>query len=332
MSTEISSTARPVLYAENHSTVPTYLLTEEKIRKSLGEFADRLEIVIRPGTDPDLEALARARYFFALRFDTQRLRDTARNLHVVHCLNAGVERYSPFDWLAPDTVFTNSSGIHEDMIGEYGLMALLMLNRRIPAYVALQRASTWKPTLASPIHGKTVLIIGTGGLGAAIAERAALVGMNVIGINRSGASVAGFPSVSPMAQLDQALSLADFVVLACPLTAATRGFFNRERIACMKPGAGLVNVARGPVLETAAMIDALKSGQLSGVVVDVVDVEPMPADNALWQVEGLIITPHVSCDTADGYVERGLAIFADNLQREARGEALRNVVDRSLGY
>lgn len=323
---------RPILYAESSSDVPTYALTAERLRTALGDLAERFEIVLRAADEPDLAALAEARYFVSLRFDVARMRRVARRLQYVHCLNAGVERYAPFDWLAPEAVLTNSSGVHADMVGEYGLMALLMLNRGLPSYIERQRAAAWEPVPARSVRGKVALIVGTGGLGAAIAAHARLLGMHLVGVNRSGMPAEAFDEVFPIDRLDGLLSSADFVVLACPLTEATRGLVDRARLTRMKPGAGLINVARGPVVETAALIDALNSGHLCGAVVDVVDTEPLPENAQLWRVPHLVITPHVSCDTADGYVPRGLEIFADNLRRESRGMPLRNVVDCTQGY
>ena len=320
------------IYVENRPGPGAFQISSEQVLESIAGLPFNAEVSVHDRDTPSLDAFARAEFLIANRLDTPRIAQHGQALRVVHYLNAGVERYMPIDWLPPGSLLTNSRGIHAAKAGEYGLMALLMLNQRIPAYVANQARHHWQGQLTAEITGKTALIVGTGGLGAAVARCARQMRIRTIGISRSGAPVEGFDQVAGASCLDDYLPDADFVVLACPLTDATRDLFDGVRLATMKRGAGLVNMARAAVVDYPALAAALRSGALSGAVVDVFSPEPLPADAPWWDVPNLIMTPHVSCDSPSGYVERSLQVFRENLQRMHRGEPLINVVDPALGY
>jgi phosphoglycerate dehydrogenase-like enzyme len=320
------------IYVENHPGHDAFRISADQVRDSLAALPLDIEIGVHERDAPALDELARADFLVANRLDTARIAAHGRALQLVHCTNAGVERYMPLDWLPAGVRLTNSRGIHAAKAGEFGLMALLMLNQRIPAYVADQAQRRWQPVLTTVIAGKTALIVGTGGLGAAVARCARRMAIKTIGISRTGALVEGFDQVANAARLDQHLPEADFVVLACPLTDATRGLIDARRLALMKRGASLVNMARAGVADYEAVRAALIGGSLSGAVLDVFAPEPLPASAPWWDVPGLMMTPHVSCDSPDGYVERALEVFGENLRRLHAGEALINVVDPALGY
>jgi phosphoglycerate dehydrogenase-like enzyme len=265
-------------------------------------------------------------------FPTTRLATAAPNLKWIHVIAAGIEPLLPLDWLPPDVSLVNNSGVHFDKAVESATMALLLLNARLPAIVTNQRNGCWNQIFTPTIRGKTALVIGVGDMGGAVATAAKALGLQVIGIRRSGAP---HPAVDTMLMpdaLDEALPAADFVVIAAPLTSDTTKLMSRERFRRMKRGAGFFNFGRGACIDQEAMGDALESGHLSGAMVDVVDPEPLGADSPLWQVRNLIVTPHVSSDDADQYMSRTLDLVFANLDRLQRGQPLLNRVDPVKGY
>jgi phosphoglycerate dehydrogenase-like enzyme len=210
------------------------------------------------------------------KFPLATLAKAAPNLRSIHMTGAGIEPLLPLDWLPEAVTLTNNSGVHFDKCRESAMMALLMLNGRVPAFAANQRRGCWEQIFTPTVMGKTVLVVGVGDMGAAAASAATALGMTVIGVRRGAAS---HPDVSRMVAveaLDTVLPLADFVVIATPLTPATRHLLDRRRIALMKPGAGLYNIGRAGCVDHPALYDALAAGALSGAVLDVHDPEPLP--------------------------------------------------------
>jgi glyoxylate/hydroxypyruvate reductase len=320
------------VYVENYHRDRQYSISHEQVERCLDAVGLCAEITLAWHEEPELKALADAQFLVAPRFNPALIAQHGKSLKLVHCINAGVERYMPLDWLPPDAVLTNSSGIHAAKAAEYGLMALLMLNTGMPRFADDQRERRWQPVFTTPMTGKTVVVVGTGGIGAAVARAARTAGLRVLGISRSGALVEGFDRIVAAASLDEVLPDADFIVLACPLTEATRGLISRARLHRLKAGCGIVNMARGGVIDYEAVADAIASGTLSGCIADVFDPEPLPESSFIWRVPGLIVTPHISCDSPAGYVEAGLAIFGANVRRVLQGEDVLNRVDAQLQY
>ncbi len=320
------------IYAETISLVQPYCVTTDKIASSLSALDCVLDITVAHNSTPDIGALERADFIVAPRINTALIKRHALQVKLVHCLNAGVERYMPLDWLPPHAVFTNSSGIHHNKAYEYAMMALLMLNARMPAFATAQRQTQWRPMYTMPIKGKSVAIIGTGAIGNAVAEAAVTLGLTSIGVSRSGTWKAPFKTVVTQTLIDEILPQVDFVVLACPLTDATRNLMSTARIGLLKENAAVLNMARGPVVDASALTAALSEGKLSGVMADVFDQEPLPSEDPLWSTPNFCITPHISCDSPIGYVEAGLDILADNIRRLQHGEPLRNQIDPQRQY
>lgn len=310
-----------------------YHITSEALRDAASLPSADVSVSIHKSDQPDLDALGRADVFVGFGFDVERLQRHGRHLQLVHCTSAGVERYMPLNWLPPGARFTNSSGIHSQKAREYVAMALLMLNTRMPLFAMNQRQHRWAPELTPTIIGKRALIVGMGRLGCAAASAATMLGVHVEGISRHGRQVDGVNQVFPVTSLSERLALSDFLVLCCPLTPGTRGLLNATMIATMKPGAGVINMARGAVVVTSDLLEALRSGHLSGAVLDVFETEPLASDAPAWDVPNLIATPHISCDLPVGYIDKSLRILARNLARLQAGEQeLENEVDAVLGY
>jgi len=198
--------------------------------------------------------------------------------------------------------------------------------------VTAQRAAKWDQVHATPIEGKTVVIVGAGALGTAAAAHAKRFGMRVLGVSRSGKKNPKFERMYAQKDLHKVLPKADFVIVTTPLTAETRGMLGRAELDLLPRHAGLVNLGRGPVIDNDALADKLRKGELSGAVLDVFPEEPLPASSPLWSTPNLIMSPHCAVDDAESYAARALDIFLKNLTRYLAGRKLNNVVDTGLGY
>jgi phosphoglycerate dehydrogenase-like enzyme len=202
----------------------------------------------------------------------------------------------------------------------------------MPEILADQRARRWRQLFSPSLIGKTALVVGLGDLGQAAARAAKQLGLNVIGVSRTGKKVRPADAVYAVTALDRLLPRADFVVMAVPLTPETRHLLNRARLDLMKPTAGVINIARAPVADHEALAEKLRRGELAGAVLDVMEPEPLPPESPLWDTPNLIITPHISCDDGEHYMDITLDLWFENLARFLQGKPLKNRVDTRLGY
>ena len=254
------------------------------------------------------------------------------SLRMIFLTASGPDRLMPFTWLPDGVLLVNNRGVHGRKVGDYVLMALLMLGHAMPQFAAAQRAQIWAPRYTEGLRGKRVTIIGTGDLGHGAARAAGTLGMLVTGVNTNGHPVEDFAATVAVAALDTVLPTSDFLVLACPLTAATRGMLDRRRLGLLPSGAGLVNVGRGALLDTNALCDLLEAGQLGGAVCDVFDPEPIAPGDRLWTTRNMMITPHVAADDPATYNDDSLDILFRNLAAWRAGNPLPNLVDVARGY
>ena len=198
-----------------------------------------------------------------------------------------------------------------------------------------QAARTWRHMENAEVFelaGKTLLLVGLGAIGQHTAQVAAALGMRVLGVRRTASEpFPGIEHVAGIESLHDLLPEADFVVLMTPLTPATRGLIGERELRLMKRDAYLVNVARGGVVDEAALVNALRAGWIAGAGLDVFEHEPLPPDSPLWEMTNVIITGHYAGVTP-AYDVRAFEVFLDNLRRYRAGQPLRNVVDKRLGY
>jgi phosphoglycerate dehydrogenase-like enzyme len=260
------------------------------------------------------------------------LAQRAPNLRWLHATSAGVDGALPLDWLPQGVVFTNNSGAHGHKAEQYMTMAYPLLNARLPAIIANQQARRWEALFSPSLAGKTAVVIGLGDLGSAAARAAKKNGLGVIGVRRSAQNHRHADRVVTYRQLDRVLPKADFVVLAVPLTPETLGLLDGRRLDLLRPSAFVINIARGPVLDQDALAKRLHQGRLAGALLDVVEPEPLPADAPLWATPNLLITPHVSCDDGEHYIDISLDLWFENLERLLSGKRLKRRVDPGLGY
>ena len=211
-------------------------------------------------------------------------------------------------------------------------MAVLMLHNHLPAIIENQQRARWESLYSTPIGGRTLLVIGAGSIGTAVARRCRALGMHVIGVTRHGRPLDAVDEVHGTARLDALLPRADYVLVAVPLTPETRNLLDARRQALMKRGAGLVNVGRGATVDYDALAANLRSGHLGGAVLDVFDPEPLPSESPLWGMPNLVVTPHVSADDGDSYIALTLELVFRNLERLLESKPLLNQVRPELGY
>ena len=288
--------------------------------------------------ESDIELGVDADAAFALALSTEAVAQ-AKQLRWLHCSGHAVGHFPLGELAARGVTVTNSRGIQAVPIAEHVMACLLALARKLPHTLRDQQERAWRPNAltgeTSPwlLAKRTLGVIGVGTLGQAIGVRAAAFGMRVIGMRRSPARglPAGFDEVMGPADRNRLLAAADVVVLAAPLTTETHRLLDAAAIAAMKPGAILINVARGELIDEAALAEALESGRMGGAALDVFAKEPLPSDSPLWSLPNVIVTPHNS-GFRSGHFDAVIDLFAENLQRFERGVELLNVVDLGTGY
>jgi phosphoglycerate dehydrogenase-like enzyme len=252
----------------------------------------------------------------------------AKKLRWVQNMGAGVERLMVPE-LPRRVVVTRVAGIFGPWMAEYTLGWCLWFTQRTELFRAQQRERTWRQVDPLRLHGTTLCVVGLGDIGRAIARAARAFRMRVVGVSQRGRRVAEAALVYKSRDIRKAIATADFIVLTVPLTEATRGFIDAAELAVMKPSAWLINIARGPVVDEAALLDALRGNRLGGAVLDVFDEEPLPPGHPLWEFDNVVITPHISGPSTPGEIA---PVFNDNLRRYLSRRRLRYVVDQRAGY
>lgn len=233
--------------------------------------------------------------------------------------------------LPADLLVTNAVGVAAPDIAEFVLARIMGVWKRVHELDEAQRQHRWGPLYGRRLAGCTLLIVGLGAIGSEVANRARALGMDVVGIRRSPVPHPACRVVAGPEALMDLVGEADAVVLSAPATPDTRDLFDAGTFAAMRQGAVFCNVARGSMVDEAALVDALTSGRVGAAILDVTEQEPLPDDSPLWDVPNLFVSSH-SSSVQDTYRADVVALFADNLGRWLRGEGLRNVVDLTRGY
>ena len=289
-----------------------------------------------------LEAVAGARVYMGYGIPPEVLTSAPR-LEWVHSGAAGVGSSLGPEMLERDVLFTNSAGIHAAPMSETVLAMMLHFARGLDVAVRAQREGRWSApeywaadAPVTELGGSTVGIVGYGGIGWEVARKVAVLGGRVVAVRRRGGvgdtmAAQAAEVVAGPAALDRVIAEADYLVLAVPETPLTHGLMTRQRLFAMKPGSVLINVARGRLVDEAALLDALESGPIRGAGLDVFHTEPLPPGHPFYAHPGILITPHVSATTRR-FWERETDLITDNIGRFVRGEPLRNLVDKAAGY
>lgn len=249
----------------------------------------------------------------------------AANLELLACVYAGTSHLDVAAFREAGVAVTNASGVHAPNVSEYVVGALISLARDFRRATRQQDRREWAGYPCRELYGSTVCVVGLGAIGTAVAERLAPFGVERVGVRHTPAKGGPVETVYGFEEIHEALAGADHLVLACPLTDVTEGLIDGDALRTLPPHASLVNVARGAVVDTDALVRAVRRGRIGGAFLDVTDPEPLPPDHPLWSFDDVRITPHNAGHTPE-YYERRAEILADNLERLARGEPLANEV------
>jgi D-2-hydroxyacid dehydrogenase (NADP+) len=296
------------------------------------------EIVQLPGYEGVAETITDADVVIAWSIRSEQFAN-ARKLKWVHSPAAAVHQLMFPELVASDVMVTNAREIHGPVVAEHALALVLALAKRLPSAMRMQQAAEWgqeriweeKPTTRE-VADATVCLIGMGSIGREFTRRARALGMRVLAVREhpeKGKDEAD--AVFGIGQLDVVLPQADFVVLAAPLTPTTRHIINSDRLGKMKKDAYLINVSRGPLIDDAALVDALSKNKIAGAGLDVFEHEPLPADSPYWRMKNVLITPHIAAVTEKLW-ERHYKQISENLRRYLAGQPLLSVVDKQKGY
>lgn len=270
------------------------------------------------------------------RIDPEVFRQAGQHLRWVHSIGAGIETLSGIPELVEsDITVTNTRGAHAPFIAEHTFALLLSLQRQIAQFVQDQRDHVWKrPGFADSmqeLYGRTMVIVGMGNIGTAIAKRALAFEMTVIGVDRDPTGGPTGVTVRPVEDLDETLGIADVVIVAAPYTAATHQLLDARRLGLLPERAVVIVVSRGGIVDEAALADRLRNGTLAGAGLDVFATEPIPADSPLWDTPRLIVTPHCS-GGSNQTRNRVMDITIENIRRFVAREPLLNVCDKRAGF
>lgn len=266
--------------------------------------------------------------------EVKKVLETAPRLEWIHAMYAGLDR-SLFPELVESPIpLTNGSGVFSQSLGEFVILGILYFAKDVSRRIQAKAAHKWDVFDNAEISRQTVGIVAHGDIGRAVARRAKAMGMRVLAHRRNPAPRPGDENVDRVYaahELHTMLPQCDYVAVTAPLTDETRGMIGKREFELMKPSAVILNVGRGPVIDEAAMVDALRTKRIRGAALDVFDVEPLPPDNPLWDLDNVFMTSHCA-DHVDGWVESAVVFFLEQFRRWRNGEPLKNVVDKRAGY
>jgi phosphoglycerate dehydrogenase-like enzyme len=293
---------------------------------------DGLEVIVVPEgegetlTEAELARVEGAFFMNLPGTPSRRLLGSVRrapNLRWLHLGHAGSDAPVFQEMMDRGIVVTNSAGVTAEPIAQSAIAGLLALNRGIPLWLDAQRRHVWElhdESLPRDLAGQTIVIVGLGSIGGRLAHYARAFGLRVVGVRRTPAGIEdGVDEWLPPDRLREALPRADVLAITVPLTSDTRGQIDASALALLPAGAVVLNVARGPIVEEGALIEALRSGRLGGAYLDVFDEEPLAAESPIWDLPNVIVSPHDAGRSA-GNAARIDAVFREELQRWLRGE------------
>ncbi|HEU5416010.1 MAG TPA: D-2-hydroxyacid dehydrogenase [Candidatus Angelobacter sp.] len=263
----------------------------------------------------------------------------ASRLKWIHSPAAAVHQLMYPELINSNVILTNSTGVHGPVVAEHAIAVLLAMAKRLPQAMHYQARKIWAQELMwneyprpREVAGATVLVVGLGGIGREFATRAKGLGMKVIAVRENpGKGAEPADEVYGPDKIDELLPRADYVLLCTPVTPATNAIINKDRLNKMKHSACLINVARGPLIDDAALIDALQHDRIAGAALDVFVEEPLPPESPFWSLNNVLITPHTAAVTEKLW-ERHYDLIVENLNRFIAGKPLLNEVDKRRGY
>jgi phosphoglycerate dehydrogenase-like enzyme len=290
------------------------------------------------GTAEELgPALADARVLFQWAGNKDELRkvmEGAPKLEWIHGRYAGLDAILFPELIESPIPLTNGRGSFSQSLGEFVMCGAFYFAKDLPRMLRAKAERRWEVFDVMELSCQTLGIVGHGDIGRAIASRAKAMGMRVLALRRDTSPRPGdehVDKVYPNAELHSMLPLCDYVVAAAPLTPRTRHMIGAAEFAVMKPDAIVMNVGRGPVIDEAAIVNALREKRIRGAVLDVFEVEPLPSDSPLWQMDNVLISFHTADHTKD-WLDDAVSLFVEQFGRWRKGEPLKNVVDKRAGY
>ncbi|HEV7712566.1 MAG TPA: D-2-hydroxyacid dehydrogenase [Asanoa sp.] len=289
------------------------------------------------GAEQDRWDKALAAADVAFDFDWQAPADLptrAPRLRWIQATSAGIGAFVQRTGLdRTDLTFTTAAGIHATPLAEFAVLGALHFVKGVPHLRAQQNEHRWQRYTTAQLAGRTVTVVGLGGIGRRVVASFAALGSRVLAVGRPGRDydLDAAASIHSTDELDDLLRWTDVLVLCTPLTDQTAGLLSAARIARLKPGAIVVNIGRGQLIDEPALIEALRSKALAGAALDVFNTEPLPADSPLWDLDNVLVSPH-SASTVDTENAAITDLFSDNLRRYLDGRGLRNLYQRELGY
>ncbi|MFI5070686.1 MAG: D-2-hydroxyacid dehydrogenase [Terriglobales bacterium] len=266
--------------------------------------------------------------------------NAAKKLRWIHSPAAAVHQLLFPELIASDVILTNGSDVHGATVAELVIALIFALAKKLPLAMRCQQQRVWGQNQVwesrpqpREVAGATLGLIGLGSIGTEVAKRASALGMRVIAVRNIVAAEKpeNVEQVYASSQINLMLSKSDYVVIAAPLTSSTAGMINADRLASMKPDSYLINVSRGQLVDESALAEALRLGKIAGAALDVFEKEPLPPDSPLWDLQNLLITPHIAGFSANLW-EKHYAFFTENLRRYLSHRPLVAVVDKSKGY
>jgi len=319
-------------------SAPTLLVIAEPsaaFLKPLSRVADQVRTIVTDDAAtasqaaPEADAILYAATRAALLATVLPLAKRARWIHV---LWTGVEGVLTPEMLAHPAQLTNGRGVFRWPLADWVMAVMLHFSFDLGRVIRQQQAGVWEPFICNMLEGKTLGIVGYGSIGSAAASRAKGFGMKIAALRRKQANPDGLVDVyyAPP-QLKDLIAASDYLLLATPLTAETSGMIGAIEIAAMKPSAVLMNIGRGPVVDEAALIQALESSKIRGAALDVFAMEPLPAGHPFYRMSNVLVSPHTA-DRVEGFLGPPVEAFLENLDRFLKSEPLENVVDKHAGY
>lgn len=245
----------------------------------------------------------------------------------VQLVSSGIDFYP--DWVFQGATVTSGKGANAEQVAEFALALVFAAAKQLPGLWV--KDADWRLTPLAPLRGRTLGILGFGSIGQSLARKAVALGLRVLALSRPGQAIADIPGVERVADLRQLFAGSDHLVLAAPLTAATRGLIDRQVLAYARPGLHLINIARGGLLDQQALLDALDSGLIGRASLDVTEPEPLPVGHPLYHHPRVFLSPHTSAISEDGY-PAFLDAFIANFHRYREQAPLANLVDTARGY
>jgi len=306
--------------------VPEYVDRYERLLKKAQQGLELLVCKNRRKID---EVIDKADILFSSHTFPVSLLGKARNLKWIQSMSAGVENYARSKLIPSNVVITKIKGVFGPIMSEYVVGYILAITQHMKEACDNKKSRRWEPFMVDSIRSKTIGVMGLGSVGAYVAYQTHLMGARVIALEEQEKRLPYVDQEYSPEEIEQFLSRADFVVVTLPLTDVTEGILGEKELRMMGKGAYLINISRGPLVQEKALVNALKQHIIAGAVLDVFNEEPLPEDHELWNLDNVMITPHISGPSIPEDITK---IFIENLKRFEEGRRLVGVVDREKEY